>query len=89
LVLGIESDESFCAGEADERRHANPNAWRKNRIRRERRKGGSAHGGDEKGNRGQQSNGLHEKVYWVCIEAVQWSAAHGRLPETTFWSVRF
>ena len=27
----------------------------------------------EKDNRGQQSNGLHEKVYWVCIEAVQWS----------------
>src|SRR5439155_3917856 len=34
--------------------------------------------------RGQQSKGLHEKVYWVCIEAVQWSAAHRRLPETTF-----
>jgi hypothetical protein len=20
------------------------------------------------------------KIYWVCIEAVQWSTAHGRLP---------
>ena len=36
LILGLESDEGLGAGEADQRRDADPDARRKNRIRGER-----------------------------------------------------
>src|SRR5450631_2619913 len=49
--------------EAHKRRHAHPNARRENGVRRE----GGTDGGDEQGNRGQQSNGLHEISTWFAL----------------------